>query len=392
MEKKIVNSYIGFVFIYRFFFSFVFAIYVLFLKENNLSFTEIGIVNTVFMIGVFVLEIPTGAIADYFGRKFSVVLGACVSSVAMMIYFLSNSLWGFILAEFSMALAAALMSGALEAWVKTSLNLNGSKLKSAVIFSKAEKASKVALILGGAIGAAIGVYDMRLTWLVASIGVLFSALFAVKAFDEKYFVRRKLKSKEWFAHMKLTIHDSIKYGLKHANICRLMVVGFFVMLGVQAFNMQWSPFFEGSIGLWSIGYIWVAIQFALLGGVFAVDYMVKKKVPENKMILMSIVIIFVMALLASNFENGWIVVLFFLVHEIGRGGFVPLEKAYLQDNIEVDSKRATIASFHGMALKLGAGIGWMGSGILADVLQVQSVWMISSVCFFIAIIVAWKLK
>jgi hypothetical protein len=50
------------------------SIFVLFLLTNNLSMTQVMTLETIFIAIVLLLEVPSGAFADLFGRKFSVSL------------------------------------------------------------------------------------------------------------------------------------------------------------------------------------------------------------------------------------------------------------------------------------------------------------------------------
>jgi len=164
------------------------------------------------------------------------------------------------------------------------------------------------------------------------------------------------------------------------------------MAGVQALNMQWSPLFEQKIGYWLIPYMWAAVQGSMLLGIVVVNKFSKKNVHDKTLIIYSIVVSAFGVLFSALFSNGWIILIFFLTHEFSRGAFLPLEKAYLQDNIQDEKRRATIASFESMIVRAGAGVAWLFSGILADVFEIQTVWLFSSIFIFIAIIFARKLK
>ena len=57
-----------------------------FLEWGKISFTQIMILQSFFVFSKFILEIPTGAIADYFGRKTSIIFSALVMSIAVFVY------------------------------------------------------------------------------------------------------------------------------------------------------------------------------------------------------------------------------------------------------------------------------------------------------------------
>ena len=73
------------------------------------------------MFWIFVLEIPTGVVADKYGRKTSIILGGLFSAISISIFGFINNYWAFFLAEFIGALGFALLSGADKALIYDSL-------------------------------------------------------------------------------------------------------------------------------------------------------------------------------------------------------------------------------------------------------------------------------
>jgi MFS family permease len=392
MSKKIIRVYLLFNWIYFFFLSLEFSTYVLFLKQNNLTFAEIGIVNGVFMLAVFALEIPTGIIADYFGRKISVLFGVFFSGIGTFIYFLSTGLLGFIVAEIIIAFGMSCISGALDAWVKDTLDFNGCKEKMTNVFSKGDIASRSAALFGGLVGGLIGNYDLRLPWLLTAIGLILSTFVLAGLIKEEYFKKEPAHGiRGSLRQMKTICVDSVKYGYQNKFIWNLILMNTIFVLGTQAFNMQWSPLFEKKIGLWSMGWIYVVFSLAIILGIVLANWRMRKGSAEKTVLFFSIFATGVAGLLATVFDNGYIILGFFLIHEAGRGGFNPVQKALVQENIPSD-KRATIGSFNSMVVRLGAAVGWMGSGFLADHVSIQTCWFISSLFFFLALPFVWKVK
>jgi len=74
---------------YAFFkdFSFFTAVLVpFFTKWGNISLFQITLLQSWFSFWVFILEVPTGAIADKIGRKHSIVLGSLIVALAVLLY------------------------------------------------------------------------------------------------------------------------------------------------------------------------------------------------------------------------------------------------------------------------------------------------------------------
>ena len=68
------------------------AIWVVYMMSKNFTFAQIGLNFAVFALSRFIFEVPTGAIADIYGRKFSVLLGTAIQGVAIISIFFSFSI------------------------------------------------------------------------------------------------------------------------------------------------------------------------------------------------------------------------------------------------------------------------------------------------------------
>src|SRR5262245_37312784 len=88
---------------------------------GGLKLSQVLFLNAWFMLWNFILEVPTGAIADFFGRKASLAAGCLVGTAAAFIYISKPSLPVFMLAEVIFAAAYTLHSGADEALAYDSL-------------------------------------------------------------------------------------------------------------------------------------------------------------------------------------------------------------------------------------------------------------------------------
>lgn len=72
--------------------AFTFTLYFL---SHGLSFTEISILFSVFMISLALFEIPTGGFADTVGHKKSVYIGMFIEALYFLIFFFSTNFMDF---------------------------------------------------------------------------------------------------------------------------------------------------------------------------------------------------------------------------------------------------------------------------------------------------------
>ena len=105
---------------------FLAAVLVPFFTEwGGISFSRVLFLNSWYMFCVFIFEIPTGTVADFFGRKVSILFGSLVSMLAIVVYVSYPNFYVFLTGETIFAIAFTLKSGANEALVYDSLRMIG---------------------------------------------------------------------------------------------------------------------------------------------------------------------------------------------------------------------------------------------------------------------------
>ncbi|MGE0599755.1 MAG: MFS transporter [Dehalococcoidia bacterium] len=80
--------------------------------DRGFSLTQVTFAEGLYLVGVLALEVPTGAVADRYGRSASMGLGAVVLGISILIFAFTSS-FAILLASFMLwSVASALMSGA----------------------------------------------------------------------------------------------------------------------------------------------------------------------------------------------------------------------------------------------------------------------------------------
>ncbi len=92
---------------------------------HGLNLTQVFLLQSIFSVAVLLWEIPSGLIADRFGRAFSIKLSAPFAAVSMIAYGLSNQFWQFVIWELVLAISYGLISGIDTALLYDSLKADG---------------------------------------------------------------------------------------------------------------------------------------------------------------------------------------------------------------------------------------------------------------------------
>ncbi len=140
-------------------FEFIAAILVLFLLSNNLTMTQVMILQSFFTIIIFAMELPSGVIADLFGLKKTLILSQLSIVVGLVLYAFFSSFATFMIAEFFMALGWALNSGADSAFIYNTLK----ELKQELTFEKIMGRLNFLTVLAVGLSALLGGYLASIT-------------------------------------------------------------------------------------------------------------------------------------------------------------------------------------------------------------------------------------
>lgn len=145
-------------YVYAFFKNFAFfsAVLVPFFTDwGHISLFQVQLLQSWFSIWVFILEVPTGAIADKIGRKHSLVMGAVMIAIATIVYGSIPSFSIFLLAEFLFAIGYALNSGADQALLYDTLKSQGREEESKKILGRADALMLAGMMIAAPIGSIV---------------------------------------------------------------------------------------------------------------------------------------------------------------------------------------------------------------------------------------------
>lgn len=390
MIKQTLFWYLGMRGLANFAMSLHFAIYTTFLLSRGLNLLEANLVNAVFYVTLFVFEIPTGAFADVFGRKTSVVLSGVFNTFGTLVYFLATGFWGFAAAEGLLAIGSTFVSGAFTAWAIDRMKHFGYRGISKNLFVKEQQVMLGVAIVGGLLGSFIATKNLSLTWLVSSVLFLLWTVLAFWGLREEYFQRQSFSFREGLEALKRTTRSSIEFGIRHKTVRFILLIGALQYLCLMPGNMQWQPWFGQFFHSVSFnGWLWVGMSMVVVVGSTMAKAVLARHIGEAKALLYTQVLLGVSLAGTVVFRALPLSLFVFMLHEFGRGLFKPIKDAYLNDQLP-SSERATVVSFEAIAHHLGGGIGLLVSGWTAAVLGIPVTWMLFGLALALGSVVIYR--
>jgi MFS family permease len=355
-------------------FSLVMPIIVLFYEKQGLGLQDVFILKSVYSIAAVTLEIPSGYLADVWGRRKCLLLGSFLFFFGYLCYSFTDTFAAFLFAELLLGVGQTLVNGADSALLYDTT----AQYKEEHLYLRYE--GRITMIgnfaeaFAGIFGGLLAVYSLRFPFYgqaaIAFIGI--PASIALKEVNRSKQIQNPLTE----------IIRIIKYSLitNKRLCCNIMYSG---IIGAATLMMAWfvQPvlmYLKTPVS-W-FGVIWTVLNlvvgFAALYSDRVDSYLGPKKM--GTLILLFIVGGYVT--LAFNLTYAGLAILF--VFYIFRGFATPILKGYI-NQMTISEMRATVLSIRNFIIRLmfaaiSPFLGWLN-----DMYSLQTALLVSSVIIFI---------
>lgn len=366
--------------------------YVLYFLGIGFSFFQIALTGSIRSIVGVVFELPTGIIADKYGRKFSVIAGYLLKTITLfLIPFFKDFLSVSIILAID-ALFETLVSGSDRAWA---VDLVKEKDNSLVdqYFLKTRFFRNIGMVVAPILAGFIANrYGMAYLWPVFAIGGLVAAIFLFFG-KEIRTVSQKISIgiKEGLSTLWLDLKITIKFSFGH-SIISLLFLGIFLFYFIDEItSLVWTPYLQKTgTDFQTIGLLFSAVS--VLGIILPiVAGTLLKKRSKFSILLFCGLCYSALLFIAGSFGNiillSLIFVLFSSIDEI----FLPLEEALTNNFIESKNRAATL-SVKSIVESLSSIIGAPVAGFVLGVITMRQAFIFAGVLFLILPVIYFLAK
>lgn len=163
---------------YKFFDDFVliYAFYAVMFSDFNVAPEKIGILLGVWSVVAFLLEVPSGVIADKYSRKHILFFAQLVRSAGYFVWILFPTFWGFLAGFILWGIKSAFASGTFEALLYDLLNSEGKSDKYAKILGTARGWSYAGNLCAAAVAAYAIQFGYTFVLSMSIVAIFISAL------------------------------------------------------------------------------------------------------------------------------------------------------------------------------------------------------------------------
>ncbi|WP_025683556.1 MFS transporter [Paenibacillus maysiensis] len=367
---------------------------ILFILNKGFSLQLANNLLIVMFVGVMILEIPTGIIADRFGRKVSIIFGFLCYLIYTVIFLLTDDIYLLIIAQIFAALATCLQSGALESWV-----VENSEEPIDNIFSTSNSIMYMAGFVCGILGAFLASIYFGLPWIV-SIFTNIILLLLCFIFMKEIKWNSVGDEKKKLASVKSIFISSKDIVFSEKSLIIIFIVGIFVNFSNSAANTFQQPRFVAlsDNGVWVFGIIKTVYSLFMSIGSLWVKKL-SKSFNDRTVLIISLCMLGVWLILSGVLDSFYPVLATFMIYEIGRGMYPTARQIYINRRITSDY-RATILSLDSAITRIGMCLGLFVTGIISknfvslsdNQWPIKISWIICGVAAIIPILLLRKIK
>lgn len=333
-------------------FSSLFMVYSLKLKIH-----EISLIKMFNPIAIVLFEIPTGILADRFGRKINFILSNIISALGFIVYAYSQTFWHAVVGEVLYSIGVAFHTGSIDALLISQAKEDKS-ISISNMLSKSFFFRTLGMLIGGTLGILISYKDMRLPWIVNGLIFPLVALLAT-LIDGRNYKKR----------VKAPILKGIKNFIKNRNVIILISLSLGITLINVPFFNYWQIFMDRSLGVDRRGLSFIVIfivynALIALGGLSLPIF--NRYLGKINTLSIFTQLVAIPSMLMVLTGSKILAIGSFMISEFARGVYNPSFN-FVFNHFLLDEQRSLSLSQLSLFMRLFAIIAYLLSGFLAKI-------------------------
>jgi len=394
--KSLERRYYPIVFLFWFSTALPMALFILLAQARGMSVAQLGLMMAMYSATIVLLEVPTGGLADSWGRRRVALLAEVVTFAGWIVFLVSFSFPAFLIAFMLNGIGRALSSGTLDAWFIDGLLAANPAVD---LHPRLARVGAVTLIALG-MGAVSGGYIARFFSFLPADGtamitplatpgivalpirglLMLAILFLVREPDRER--RFQASWREEFTKVPALLRDAWRLTVSNRILLRLLIVASASGLVLSALEVLWQPHFGQLLGESESRSLLLG---CLLAGSFLLGVLGNLLAPWLSRHLRGnhglVCAIFHgcrgLALIGLALQ-GYVVpaaLLFWLIY-FGQGVVTSTHALLLNEEIPTD-RRSSMLSIESLASYVGGFLGNAGLGLIADRTSISFAWCLA---------------
>jgi DHA3 family tetracycline resistance protein-like MFS transporter len=252
------------------------TITVYWVTSGRLNPLQLLLLGTVLELSYFLLQLPTGVLADLVSRRLCVLVGLFIVGLALVMEGLSPSFGNLLGAQFVLGLGAALNNGAQDAWIADELFASNGDNQMTGIYLRATQLGLLATIVGSLLSGVIALAGLNKPLLVGGTLICMFAVGAAFVMPENNFRRTEAEAglgtviRQAGGMMTDQVRSTHRAIVAVPGLVLLFAMTLFAGLWSESFDRLWGAFLLRDIRFPQIAGLHPAMWFSLFACAAAV--------------------------------------------------------------------------------------------------------------------------
>lgn len=377
------------------------AVVALALTDRGMDLFQISLLFGVYSLTTMAMELPFGGLADNTGRK-PVFLAAVVASLVSLALFLSTRDFYVLALSFAfIGFGRALRSGTLDAWFVETFRAAAPGVDVQPALAKAQWANAMGLAVGAVLGGVLpdlfgpvaerlgfSVYDVSYAASFAVMLGVFTYTLLVIVEDPRPLNPQALK--QGFATVPQVIGDAGLLALRHPALSVLLAALAFFLMATNPVEVIWpthaKPMLEEGYANTVIGVLTATYFFSIAFGASLSPYISRIFRRRHAITIAAALACMAgvqVALALQGSIAGFATV--FILYSVLLGVSETPASSILHRCVE-DRQRSTMLSLRSLIQQLGAALGLVLVGAVAEAYSTPAAWIVGAAFLVVAVI------
>jgi MFS family permease len=375
--------------------SLIWGVNTLFLLDAGLTNFQAFAANAFFTAGMVLFEVPTGIVADSWGRRASYLLGTVTLAATTVLYVwlwrIDGPFWAWAVSSALIGLGFTFFSGATEAWLVDALAATGYTGSLDRVFARGQVFMGIGMLVGAGGGGFLAqVAGLGAPYLLrAAVLVVMLVVAALLMHDLGFTPDR---GGGYRTEVRRIAAQSVEYGLRVRPVRWLMLAApctggamIYVHYALQPYLLElWGD--ETAYGI--VGLSAALLAAAQIVGGLVAPALRRVFARRTSMLLVTLGLSVLAVLLIALIPNFWVVLALVVAWGLLSAAGQPVRQAYLNGMIP-SQQRATILSFDSLMASTGGVVAQPALGRAADVWGYPASYVISAGVAALALPFVW---
>lgn len=328
-------------------------------KQVGLNPLQLVLIGTCLELTAFLMEIPTGVVADVYSRRLSVITGIALLGLGFVVEGSFPLFESLLIAQIIMGLGYTFLSGAQSAWIVDEIGQG----RASAAFVRSAQVAQVTGFVAIFVSVAVASVSLQVAIVSAGIIMLALALLLVLLMPEEGFKRQEDSQRESWTTLFATFRSGLR--LVRSRHLLLLIMAATIIHGAfsEGFDRLWTAHLLGNFTLPALGQLDEIVWFGLISAVgmplslLAMEYIRRGvDMTSNRSVTITLTVVYVAmiggVLLFTLGESFALLLLGLWITGAMRAIRNPLMEAWINQHTE-SGVRATVLSIQGQADAFG---------------------------------------